>query len=171
MVLFQSLCSFFFGYFCMACLDDTHVRYGSVWTLKFLHGYLTWFCHHDSLNIWNCSTGYLVFTDFVLLFSLILKVSPLYKEKHNRERKSSHKTHICIVQSMFIMCFWFTFPTSKSLQFFLIQVCKTCFVSLASHMWTISSKHCCNIHQCGYDGGRPGKCTRCPQISTQGFEV
>lgn len=38
---FSLFVRFLFGYFCMACLDDTHVRYGSVWTLKCLHGYLT----------------------------------------------------------------------------------------------------------------------------------
>lgn len=65
------------------------------------------------------------------------------------------------------VCFFFV-PFNTSLFSYLLQyqVCKTSIVFATSYMWPITSKYCCHVHQCSYDGGRFGKCPCRPQISS-----
>ena len=52
--------------------------------------------------------------------------------------------------------FWLLFMYSKENLLLHLQVCQPCIVSSSFHMWTVTSKHRCNIYKCSYDGRGPG---------------
>lgn len=51
------------------------------------------------------------------------------------------------------------------MEWFIWQIRESCFVPSPFYLWAFSSKHCCYLHQRGYDGRGHGQCSCCSPLS------